>query len=411
MERFTEASQPRARKVARLRPRSAAARTALVSVLIACAFAAAGCGGSSGSSSSTSSSGSSSTASGVAYARAQVAQFRKIPGFTLRATPINVSKLRGMTVFNIPLASSDPFQADIDAQMQILARKLGIHFIEWQNQGTPTEWSAGVRQAISEKVNVINLQTGPAPDLMIPAMQAAKAAHIPVTVTHLYADAATIPPAALPYVTATVYAPFFQAMRLAADWIIADSNGKANVLIVTSNDVAISKFNVAATEAEYKARCPSCKATVIDVPVTQWATGVQPAVESALRQDPSIKYVNTLYDPMGIYATAAVRAAGMTGRVKVVSYNGTPSVLRVLQTDKTYAMDIGENTTGLAYADMDTIMRVLLHAPLVPGNNEHTAVRIFDGTNISQVGTPPQPGVGYGNSFVAGYDRLWGVTP
>jgi len=41
--------------------------------------------------------------------------------------------------------------------------------------------------------------------------------------------------------------------------------------------------------------------------------------------------------------------------------------------------------------------------------SEHTPLRVFDRGNVVEAGTPPVVDRGYGDAYVAGYERLWGV--
>ena len=44
---------------------------------------------------------------------------------------------------------------------------------------------------------------------------------------------------------------------------------------------------------------------------------------------------------------------------------------------------------------------------LTPVKSEHVPVRVFDSSNISQAGTDFTGG--WGNSYVGGYQKLWGL--
>ena len=56
----------------------------------------------------------------------------------------------------------------------------------------------------------------------------------------------------------------------------------------------------------------------------------------------------------------AVQTVGKAGQVKVVSYNGSPYVLKYIQDSNIAAMDVGEDTVGIGYASMDQAFRILL---------------------------------------------------
>lgn len=123
-------------------------------------------------------------------------------------------------------------------------------------------------------------------------------------------------------------------------------------------------------------------------------------------KDPSINYVYPLYDAMVAGAVPAIQTAGKSGKVKVVSFNGSPYVLKFIQNHNIAAMDVGEDSVGIGYASMDQAFRILLgKAPVA----ERTPIRIWDSTNVSESGTPPVTGKGYGSSLKDGYLKLWGL--
>ena len=101
---------------------------------------------------------------------------------------------------------------------------LGIKTTIYTNQAQPSQWAAGVNQAIAQKPDLIMLQGAPDPRVLQPQLIAAKKAGIPVLVTHFFEESDPMPP----NVTALVRVQFNQAARLEADWTIVDSGGKAN---------------------------------------------------------------------------------------------------------------------------------------------------------------------------------------
>jgi hypothetical protein len=52
--------------------------------------------------------------------------------------------------------------------------------------------------------------------------------------------------------------------------------------------------------------------------------------------------------------------------------------------------------------------RALLGLKPVP--NEHAPMMIWISHNIAQTGNPPQQSEGYGNGFMTGYEKLWGLA-
>jgi ribose transport system substrate-binding protein len=333
-----------------------------------------------------------------------IAKYEAMPPFVAPGPAFNAGAAKGKTVFYIPSSSTNPLQLLQDHAFLSVMNKIGVNVTYFTNQGQPTQWAAGVTEAIAKKVNLIVLAGAPDPRVLEPQLKLAQAAHIPVLVDHFYDESAPNPP----NVTAMVRAPFNRAAQLMADWIIVDSKGHANVLIITSADNDPAAPMVTAAEAQFSKYCGSaCKVSVINVNTSDWTTKDTTATESALVKDPSIQYVVPLFDPEAEFVVAGVVAAGKTNSVKVVSYNGTPFPLKDIESHHVMAMDVGENPVWIGWATADQSLRMLTGT--TPVQSEHTVTRIFTASNIAQTGTPPQDGQGYGTAYITGYDGLWGV--
>ena len=195
----------------------------------------------------------------------------------------------------------------------------------WQNQGQPSQWVQGMNAAIAQKANAIVLLAGNDPAGLQPQIKAAKAKGIPTIVAHLYDEKQ---PSA-PNVGGVVNIPYNVAGQLIADQAIVDTKGKANALVVTINQVKSTVPMVAGIKAEFAKYCKGCKLQFTDVTIADIATKIQPNVQAALTADPGINYVICLYDSAEApFASAAIRAAGRIGKVKISTFNGTPEMLK-----------------------------------------------------------------------------------
>lgn len=353
---------------------------------------------------------SSAAAAGAVPAAVQdsVTKNKALPTFTAPGPAIDPSSLKGKTMFVIP-ETNNPFIDSIDSTMKKVADKVGMKFVLYPNQGQVSQWVQGMNAGITAKADIIVLTAAPDPRVLQPQLAAAKAAGIPVLVTHNYDDSSPNPPdcnACAAGVTGIVTAPFNRAGQAAADWIIADSKGKANVYLLASKDVIPSPGTVADIQKEMTDQCPGCKVSVKDIPVADWNTQVQGEVQAALTKDPTINYVYPLYDAMVGGAVTGIQTVGRAKQTQVVSFNGSPYALKFIEDNNIVGMDVGEDTAGIAYADMDQAFRILLGKPTV---NQRTPIRIWDKTNVSQTGTPPVVGQGYGTAYVDGFLALWGM--
>jgi ribose transport system substrate-binding protein len=105
---------------------------------------------------------------------------------------------------------------------------------------------------------------------------------------------------------------------LMADWAIADSNGKSNVLVVSIPDFAVLVAETDAFKAEMAKNCASCKVTELNVSIDDLVGGKVPAaVASKLQADKSINYVFNSFGSLPAGLTAALQSAGLLSQVKV----------------------------------------------------------------------------------------------
>jgi ribose transport system substrate-binding protein len=191
--------------------------------------------------------------------------------------------------------------------------------------------------------------------------------------------------------------------------VIWKTNGQANALVVRVDEVLSTVPMMSGIQGEFKDHCSGCKLTSFNVGIVDVASKIQPEVQSALVRDPKINYVIALYDSAEApFAVAGIKAAGAQTRVKVVTFNGTPSVLKTVADKDVVEMDIGENLDWISYAIMDQHMRLMGGQPAI--KDPHVPLRIFDSSNISETGSPPQNSTGYGNDYQDQYKKLWKLT-
>ena len=341
--------------------------------------------------------------SAVDGAKANLDQYREVPTFAAPGAEFDAKELAGgKTVFVIPASSQIPFVSTIANHMKSIGAPIGVKTTIWQNQGQPSQWVQGMNAAIAQDASAIVLLAGNDPASLQPQIKAAKAKGIPTIVAHLYDD--NQEPA--PNVGGLVNIPYKIAGQLIADQAIVDTNGEANALVVTINQVKSTVPMVEGIEEEFAEHCPDCKLTFTDVTIADVATKIQPNVQSALTADPSINYVIALYDSAEVpFAAAAIRAAGRTGSVKISTFNGTPEILKMVKDGDIVAMNVGENLEWIAYAIMDQSMRIIGGLP--PVENARVPVRVFDESNIDEAGSDFTDG--WGDEYVPGYEQLWGL--
>jgi ribose transport system substrate-binding protein len=346
----------------------------------------------------------------VAGAEAMIAEYTAIPKFVAPGPAFDaMGKVAGKTVFEIPITSEVPFITAVEEGMRQAADVVGAKLVVYPNQGEPSQWAQGIRTAIAQDADAITL-FAQNPALLGPQIEQAEEAGIPVIVVRTSGEEEPCQrdPGGEVYGTTCVPGPFEQAGRLEADWVIADSGGDANVLVITSNDARSTIPLLKGLRAEFANKCPACEVRYVDVPIPDWSVRVQTEVQSALLREPEIDYVIPIYDSMSRYVVPGLRASNATDRVKLSTFNGTPFVLEMLQDEDVVRMDVGENLAWVGWATMDQAFRAI--AGIAPAKSEHTPLRVFDDSNIDDTGRPPKLDQGYGDAFVRGYRELWQVA-
>lgn len=345
-----------------------------------------------------------SSEAGIAAARAQLAAFSALPAFTAPGDPIDITALKGKTIYAIAQSSSNPFVAQADASAKQIAESYGIQWVEYSTQGTTAEWARGITTAIDAKAGAILLNALD-PRLVGPQVQAAKDAGIPVISAQFFdLGQSSEVPAAL---AGTRSDDFTQAAKLEADQAIVSTNGQADVVVVGNTEQLSTQAMFDAITAEFAQNCPACQVKFVNVPSADWATKIQSEVQSALVTDPNVNWVIPVYDPMTQFVLPAITASSKTDSVHISTFNGTPAALKMLADGPTVTMDVGENLEWLAYANLDQLFRAMLGEPTL--DNEHTALRVFTTENVADTGNPPAFNTGFGDSYVSGYQKLWGV--
>jgi ribose transport system substrate-binding protein len=341
----------------------------------------------------------------VEYAKQQVQEAAKVPSFQAPGPQIDVSKLKGKVVYSIPISTSNQFLRAIEEANKKIADQVGVTYRTYPAQGKVSDYQQGFADAMNAKAEVI-LLNGPLPGTLVPQIAKARKAGIKIITVH-EEDASAPKPENVDAVSA---ARFNDGARLMVDQAIADQNGKpVHALVIQAAETQPAKGMVAAIQDELKTRCgDACTATVVNVPVADWASKVQPQVQSELNRNPDINAVLPIYDPMVQYVVPAIRQVARNREIGIYSFNGTPSIMRLLTEEGGYLkMDVAEDPRWLAYVTMDQTFRVLLGEQ--PLDNPVGPLRVITRDNVAETGTPPQLGKGFGDEYVEGYERLWGL--
>lgn len=336
----------------------------------------------------------------LAAAKAELDNYTQIPSFTAPGASFDAKAcMAGKRILSVPASSAVPFVATINEAMARIAGEVGFEYQIWENQGQPTQWVQGIEFGVTNGFDLIDLLAGADPRVLEPQIKAARDAGAIVTASHLTGFEQEVPGG----LTASIPIDYKQAGKLLAQWAISKTEGKANALVLVTNEVLSTDSMLAGIEEAFAAS-PDSKFTVVNVSIPDWASKIQPNVQSAVIADPTINYILPIYDGMNQFVVPALTITGASERVKIATFNGTPFVLDMIQNGQV-EMDVGENLDWIAYSMLDAQMRLI--CDLEPVTDPKIPLLIFDANNAATAGSPAEPSKGYGDAYLEGYKELW----
>lgn len=353
-----------------------------------------------------------SSSNGVTQAAATVAKYEKPSSFKPVGGPISgvKAKLAGKTVYYIPISQQVPIFPIIEAGLKQALSKVGAKLHVCDAGATPSGASSCISQAIADRAGAVITDSIPY-GFAAQGFDHLEAHKIPI----LLADE----PSAGPHgpVAGNDKLAFLETnqtlvMSLSADWIIAHSHGKANVLVIeiTDSPLTIQAITHGAL-AQFKSKCPGCTVNV----VTESTANLQnlgSLVSSALLKDPSTNYVFSEFDTDVQPAVGGVVASNFSSKVEGVSSMGILGSMQMLKSGDFLNEDTGSDgiLDGWEYADQ--VFRMLLKKPVV--QHEDTIHRIFTQQDIGKLALTPTGetnGSWYTTTNIQStFEKLWGLS-
>lgn len=374
---------------------------------------AAACGSSSSSASSaTTAPGTKSTASTasssslVSAASAEIAKYTSMPTFTAPGPAVDAAKLRGKTIMVVEHDTVANALVEITKGIQSAGQLLGITVNTFNGQGTVSTIEQGIQQGINQKVGAIIL-VGVATSLVPSSVAAANAAKIPVIGVITGQPDPSLPGQGFGNGLYGASGPSYKELgRLVADTaIVSTKGGNVNAGILGFNN-PISPAVISGIKSVF-AGCSTCKIVATqDVEPPSWPTKIAGVVSSMILANPNLNFIMPVADTMGIFATSGVGQAGASGKVSVVSDDGSsPGTLGLVQKGPIFTADPGYSAPWAGWEAMDQALRAM--SGMKPGN-PIVPIRYLDKSNLSGVDLKNLTNV-FGNAYEAGYKKLWGL--
>lgn len=335
-----------------------------------------------------------------------LAKYSGVPKFVAPGPAFNAKKImKGKKVLDIPITDAVPLVAEVERSMSQAAKRIGFTFHVWKNSGGISQWEAGIQYAINQNYNVIDL-VAINPSLIEPEIKKADQAGIKVIESHFAGFQYWKQPS---YIYGSVRLPYYAVGEIEAAWAIKATDGKANALAIVADTLASTAAVVAGIKHEFDKNCSACTLNTVNSPTVTWTKQIPGLVTSAVQSDPNLNYLLPIYDAMTVAAASGLNAAHKLGKIGMATYNGTLSILPLVEKGEV-SMDLGEDEPWIGLAMLDACMRAAGNLAIPKKDYAGAPFRILDKQDISVVGSPPNSGRGYGNTYLKDFYKLWRLT-
>lgn len=291
-----------------------------------------------------------------------------------------------------------------------VADLLGWDLTVFDGKYEPAEYQEGIRQAISQKADVIWLYSIDCP-LAETALAEAKRAGIPV-VSQEAADCSDVDPQAESYFAETLafsqgtFIDWAKAMgESQATWLLAQLGEDADVIEVSVPELVVTNAIHEGFQAAMQEKCPTCKVTEVKAQIADFGPALQEKIETALLRNPNANGMALSYDDlMTTGGSAAVLASGRNDSLAVIAGSGFPANVDLVRKgqgqDAGFAYDMGYET----WAAADMINRLLAGEEQ---GQSGVGIAVFDADN----GLPPEGEAwSVGIDYKPVYKAMWGVS-
>jgi ABC-type sugar transport system substrate-binding protein len=351
----------------------------------------AGCGSGSSSGSSGEESGSQSTVSSK-----ELASFEAKAAAALKASPTEfagptepVPAPKSMKLAVISCAKVlEGCQAPTEAAAEA-AEALGWTVREYDGEGTGPAENKAMLNAISWGAEAIaNMSI--APELVQQGLRAAKEAGVTVFSgdNGIESPNPTIKPEAGTLGYAFDVSVNWPALgEAAANWIIADSKGKANVVVFADNEFPGARAETKGLVAQLE-KCKTCTLQPIQTfTSSQVGTQLSTNTTAYVQNNPEVEYMWSAFDPAAVTQIQALRQAGLGDEIKLVSTIGDQQNLEFIKNEETQVADAAYDNVYLGYASIDQFLRLLAKQPLFEPRGENVPFVVLDKTNVEEAGS------------------------
>lgn len=316
----------------------------------------------------------------------------------------DLSSLAGGTVYYVPATLQVPMFTNVGDGIAEALGNLDVSVQVCDGKANPADIASCLNQAVNADADAVIAGSIPE-ELAATAFKGVQDAGIPL----LYMQTAPAGPGA-PDKVGYLTPNNVELQVWNANWVIADSGGAANVLVVKVTDTPATILWIDQGALATYEQCTDCTVTVVETNTGQ-LDKLPSLVSSALVRDPKIDYVHVAFD---VTVQSTVQGIQSTGRtdVKVVSQDGVLPVMQSLGQGQFLASEVGYNQEALGWYAADQTLRMMSGQESLQ-NLDFPYRRLFTREDAAALDLTPEgesSGEWYGDTgYKEGFLELWGV--
>lgn len=308
----------------------------------------------------------------------------------------------GKRILVMPCGSAAPGCTTEAEETKSTAESLGWTVDMVDGKLDPTVWNQAVKQAAESGVDGI-ISISADPNLYADAMQVVAAKNIPFVIV----GQAPRPSDVRGIGTYLATDPQKSGVDV-AEWFIADSQGKANVLLLDFPGYPdLNKRGEVITDT-LKSDCPDCTVVKVEAAPTTMGTDLAPLITNQLQKNPNINYIWGFEDITASFIQQGIRQAGKSDTVKLASSSGYPDRLSQLKTGEMSA-ELATPISFESWLAVDSLGRLMAGVPAE--RSWHLPQRILTNGNIDET-SPEVLKEGWNTEidYKTMFKKLWGMT-
>jgi len=189
--------------------------------------------------------------------------------------------------------------------------------------------------------------------------------------------------------------------KAAANWVIANSEGKGNVVFIGTQTYTCNKQREQGFMEQMKT-CPECTTSTLTFSIATMQSSLPQQLQAELQSNSEVEYMVGTFDAAALAAAEAIRQAGKTEQIQVGGFDANTPNLELIRNGEIQKFDVTTGTTEPGWAGIDAAARVI-NGEQVPPATPVTSVMIT-AENIEQIGEAYAGAEGFEEQF----KKLWG---